>query len=280
MIGPALIGAISGEGVAGAVPWTPAALTSLYAWYKADAPGNTLSGSNIATMDDLSGNGHSLTASGASMPVVASAIGSRSIVRLASGTSNRLNMTNSRAILQNRAGFHFAMMANFTYAGSNLGHIFVGDTPTAGTGRIYVRYPHSSAGNQRPYILARRLDNEPSITILNPSTAMSGIAAALFNVDYSSTSAEIRWNGTSVASSNTFLTAGTTSNTLGAVDVSIGNQPSSNNAFGGDIGEIVVCTESLSAGDRQKLEGYLAWQWGQQGSLPVGHPYKSAPPTI
>lgn len=27
-------------------------------------------------------------------------------------------------------------------------------------------------------------------------------------------------------------------------------------------------------------EGYLAWKWGLQGSLPVGHPYKNAAPTV
>jgi len=32
--------------------------------------------------------------------------------------------------------------------------------------------------------------------------------------------------------------------------------------------------------DRQKLEGYLAWKWGTQASLPIGHPYKGSPPTI
>jgi hypothetical protein len=42
--------------------------------------------------------------------------------------------------------------------------------------------------------------------------------------------------------------------------------------------EIIVVNSALSDSDRQKLEGYLAHKWGMAGDLPVGHPYKSAPP--
>ena len=27
-------------------------------------------------------------------------------------------------------------------------------------------------------------------------------------------------------------------------------------------------------------EGYLAWRWGLQGKLPVGHPYKNTSPGV
>jgi hypothetical protein len=46
----------------------------------------------------------------------------------------------------------------------------------------------------------------------------------------------------------------------------------------GDIAEMLVYNSALSDADRQKVEGYLAWKWGLQASLPVGHPYTSAPP--
>lgn len=49
---------------------------------------------------------------------------------------------------------------------------------------------------------------------------------------------------------------------------------------GFDLGEFVFCTSALSESDRQKLEGYLAWNWGRQGDLPAGHPYKLAAPTV
>lgn len=47
--------------------------------------------------------------------------------------------------------------------------------------------------------------------------------------------------------------------------------------LGGVIGDIIV-GKNLSASDRQKIEGYLAWKWGLVSLLPGGHPYKTAPP--
>lgn len=42
----------------------------------------------------------------------------------------------------------------------------------------------------------------------------------------------------------------------------------------------LVMAEVDSTDTRQKLEGYMAWRWGNEGDLPVGHPYKSAAPTV
>ena len=45
-----------------------------------------------------------------------------------------------------------------------------------------------------------------------------------------------------------------------------------------DLCEMIVVDGTVSESDRQKLEGYLAHKWGQEGSLPGGHPYKSEAP--
>ena len=52
----------------------------------------------------------------------------------------------------------------------------------------------------------------------------------------------------------------------------------SGGAFKGYVGEVITYPSVLITASRQKIEGYLAWKWGIQGSLPVGHPYKTAPP--
>jgi len=44
-----------------------------------------------------------------------------------------------------------------------------------------------------------------------------------------------------------------------------------------DLAELIA-TPPLSAGDRQKIEGYVCWKWGIQTSLPTNHPYYSAAP--
>jgi hypothetical protein len=42
----------------------------------------------------------------------------------------------------------------------------------------------------------------------------------------------------------------------------------------------VVMVESTDTTTRQRIEGYLAWKWGLQTSLPAGHPYRNAAPTV
>ena len=48
----------------------------------------------------------------------------------------------------------------------------------------------------------------------------------------------------------------------------------------GNIAEVITYNTSVSTLQRQQVEGYLAWKWGLQANLPVGHPYKNASPSI
>lgn len=50
--------------------------------------------------------------------------------------------------------------------------------------------------------------------------------------------------------------------------------------FDGAVYEIVILDSAISDADRQKMEGYLAWKWGLEASLPVDHLYYSAAPTV
>jgi hypothetical protein len=46
----------------------------------------------------------------------------------------------------------------------------------------------------------------------------------------------------------------------------------------GNISEVMLTTGVLSQVERQKTEGYLAWKWGLQTSLPADHPYRNVTP--
>lgn len=50
--------------------------------------------------------------------------------------------------------------------------------------------------------------------------------------------------------------------------------------FRGPIVEVVCSTNDSSTEERQTIEGYLAWKWGFEADLPIGHPYKNTPPTV
>jgi hypothetical protein len=53
----------------------------------------------------------------------------------------------------------------------------------------------------------------------------------------------------------------------------------SGNVAGHHLAEIIVYNSALSTAQRQQVEGYLAWKWGLQSSLPSNHPYKNIPPS-
>lgn len=61
---------------------------------------------------------------------------------------------------------------------------------------------------------------------------------------------------------------------------SYGSTPNSGYHLNGNICEIISYNVSanLTNANRQKIEGYLAWKWGIQTLLPVGHLYINSPP--
>lgn len=109
--------------------------------------------------------------------------------------------------------------------------------------------------------------NTSSLTVANSTTAFlySAVISSTFN----------QWiNGTSNS------TSGTTG-TVSFSNLYIGNNSgtaAAANAFSGQMGEVIVYNQALTATQRQQVEGYLAWKWGLQASLVSGHPYLTRPP--
>ena len=50
--------------------------------------------------------------------------------------------------------------------------------------------------------------------------------------------------------------------------------------WAGFVGEVILYRSALTTPQRQQVEGYLAWKWGLQTSLPPTHPYKNSTPNI
>ena len=65
----------------------------------------------------------------------------------------------------------------------------------------------------------------------------------------------------------------------GGVTTGLGREATSSIPVYGWVMEIVMFNTQLSQTNQQKMEGYLAWKWGSQASLPAGHPYYSSAPT-
>jgi hypothetical protein len=134
----------------------------------------------------------------------------------------------------------------------------------------YIVFPYTNKGYITSY-------DGTAINFAN-STLLDNSVSTQFNIiaaTIASGAQDVFLNGTSQASTAEALTS-TTSPIL-----YIGAFLTPDGAFelyGGDIGEIIVYNSSLPARERQQVEGYLAWKWGLQGTLPSNHPYKLFPP--
>ena len=132
--------------------------------------------------------------------------------------------------------------------------------------------------------VSQRSDSLQPVFELIPA---SGSRGYLGNVSGFQTHNEYRANGgttiTSIFPTTLLnvpaLSVGTDRRLTIAIKYAIGHGTPGYAPLTGFISEIVSTTTILSTDDRQKLEGYLAWKWGLEANLPVGHPYKNAAPT-
>lgn len=58
----------------------------------------------------------------------------------------------------------------------------------------------------------------------------------------------------------------------------VNGDPTPQNYFTGTINEIILYYATFTLSQRQQVEGYLAWKWGMQASLPTSHPYYNIAP--
>ena len=81
-------------------------------------------------------------------------------------------------------------------------------------------------------------------------------------------------NGNTLSRSGAFISA-TSVYRIGALD----NADSGNSIywFDGNMAEVILFNQTLTVPQIQQVEGYLAWKWGLQSSLPANHPYKTSP---
>ena len=49
--------------------------------------------------------------------------------------------------------------------------------------------------------------------------------------------------------------------------------------YGGTMKDLIFYSNVVTNQQRQQVEGYLAWKWGLQASLPANHPFKRFPPS-
>lgn len=246
--------------------WTPANLTTvtLEGWYRVHDPAAILAdGSDISTTGSVNTwadqSGHSRTLTKEGSPTY---------------DSNGLS-SGHPAVMFSFAGFRTAAGAAYP-SSAVIGAITIGTTTS--TGRVS-SLNASAATDFGTSGAIPIFQNGSSLQYYrNGSTATvthtTGTTVAIFEgVPLSTTTADIGLNTVLSGTPNTI--AGFTADRMGLFaesDSGAGN-PS------GSCAEYILWAGVVSTGERQQLEGYIAWNNGQQTLLPGGHPYASAAPT-
>lgn len=268
--------------VAGNVPlWSPASLAIPPGlWVNDDSAVSGPSG-RVHQWNDLSGNGYHLagTSDATQDPtVLGSGLAGRRTVQ-GDGSNDLLrNQGGATGLFQNASqGWLLAVYKRVS--GSAANRIVLGATTnTTGIGR-FLLCSDSTVAAGRPQIRVRRLDADSVAVLTSPTDLSDGLHhLVLATMDWGARTGRIYIDG-SLDSSSTTLTAaaGNTSNTA-SFEVSAFGLSAAGNAANVEVAEALVGTTLPSAGEIDKLFGYLAHRWGLTARLPAGHPYKIVAP--
>lgn len=244
--------------------WSPNELAPI-AWYDAsDAATVTQSSGAVSQWNSKVGTSHMLQATGIKQPIV--------------GGVNQINGLNAIAFdgtddaLKTSSNPFGASISNaMIMAVTNIGTM-TNSTMFSLTGGSTNRWQaHSTWGDSVMYF---DCGGSSGVNRVSGASGWSAGQNKLLGF-YSSTTDNVQqvWaNGTMMLGDAT----GHTVSTLSGLALGHDGATSYDNC---SMGEVVILNSSVTATNRQKLEGYLAHKWGMQGDLPADHPYKSQSPS-
>ena len=248
----AAAGADQSVTLSASAPWTPADITT-EAWYDAsDATTITTDVLNqVSQWGDKSGNNNDASqATGSKQP----STGSLTINGLnVLGFSGGAKILNTSLTQLTTASIYF--VADVTAKDeANNNNCPLGAATAYNSGGLYITLQNSSSGAA----------NNTAIYTTGVPVYLDGV---LDEVDHGFTPSIFSHQGTSLSTDSLAYRIGA-------------SLTSEYVPYSGSIGEIIICPEDHTQATRQKVEGYLAWKWGLEGNLPIGHPYKTAAPGI
>ncbi len=251
----------------------PTDVAAITLWFDGNDPNGTgIAPANGATLTTWVNKGTasvSITTAG-SPTYEANFAGGNGSVRFPGSASFRDDTTSF--VLQNKTFY----LVGSTYDSSVSTQGFIGFTPS---GSMYaaqngIAYQAGeSAYNNKFGFLQAFTNGGYYVNYLSPYGATP---LAIYEDTCATRACEIYVNGSSLSSQTLSYTPGNATGFL------IGRRTVGGYEFlRGNICEIIaISNNTLGTSDRQKIEGYLAWKWGLQGSLPADHPYKAAKPQI
>ena len=226
----------------------PTVISGCQLWMDAvDTSSMTLSGSNVTVWTDKSGNGRNATG-GVSPTLATNGI-------TFNGTSQYLATTYS-SVPSSESVFVVVTWTGTT----NRFYCIIGTSETLG--RNYNVLKQSSGINSITWDRWAVGNYAPTPGILADVRFMS---SGIYNGSTGTTGL----NGGTQSSSAAFTFSGNGITHIGTGVLG--------DWFTGTIHEIIVYNSALTTTQRQQMEGYLAWKWGLQQSLPSTHPFARTP---
>ena len=233
--------------------WTPAALgTDVWSWWKFDAIADA-NGATITSVSDTSSNSRALTMTGTPTAHAAGQNGLK---------TGNFSVGSSYGTFAGLGALSAATFFAVNKSGASPTDTTFGALIDTGTDTQFNHYTYGGTVYCDWFSNARKTAGAVTVNVWHQ---------VLF------WSATNDW-GHAMDGTDKFTT---TSNTTAALSTSYLASDANNSwRFQGEIGEVVILQNKPTTGNRQNVEGYLAWKWGLVSSLPSGHPYKAAPPTV
>lgn len=268
-----------------AAEWSPSVLSALRTWLVADDPTNTIISTRLAVIADKSGHVSATPVDGSASnraAIIAAGLGGRNVWRRDSSAPTGAFVINDFSIGRNVPGITLCAVSKLTSSiGLGDGSIF---RVCSGAGTARAMIGRGGYGTNYVYAGGRRLDSNSFQYVTNGENKGTDWLIVIAVFDFQNAKLALSVNG-AVSELSSFHSSGNTQDTAASSThpVGIGHSgpsPGSTAACYGDYAEMVLCHNAITDAERQKLEGYLAWQWGLVSALPVDHPYKSAAPTV
>lgn len=253
----------------------PTDLSSCQIWYDmADVCGYDLSGtSNVIRLRDKSGFGYNATLNGSNNMTLGVPIAGRTTLQFPTSNGTSRFDTSSFTSSDSTRSLFWVIRWPSTSVISNVGNFTqvypFGSAQTANTYYMRIMRNTGTTWNveqQRgPNGLFSNTFTQGNGTVTGPLALplLLGFTTNLAAGDYQTSVNGVESTGGGATGSRYDAT---TSYRVGQYD-----------QWGLALGELIMYSNALSATDRKKVEGYLAWKWGID--LPSNHPHFAAPPT-
>ncbi len=240
--------------------FSPKNVSGLQLWLDAaDTSTVVLSGVNVSLWNDKSGNGNNFTNSGTvtyasnALTFNSSSMTRASFTGLATGNTTPLTVfiiLNCTSVSGTRGVFNYGEVG-----ASNRGIVLFIDTDSKIYGTTYFSN----------FLISTSISTNTRIMVCD-------------NVTYNGTAGNFTRSG--FLNGSAFSTTNSTVTTLNLQSSAVGlGTTAAGQTFVGSINEVLYYNSTITTTQRQNIEGYLAWKWGLQGSLPSNHPFKKFPPS-